>query len=98
MENLSRPVAELAVDLVSQKTPEKKAEKKAEKSFESALKELELIVQKMEQEDLPLEDALVQFEAGIKLSAHCQQILKTAEQKIEIVQNSLGNLTSGSKA
>ncbi len=58
-------------------------------SFESALKELEMIVQKMEQEDLPLEEALIHFEAGVKLSAHCQQVLKAAEQKIEIVQNAL---------
>jgi exodeoxyribonuclease VII small subunit len=58
-------------------------------NFEAALKELDLIVQKMEQEDLHLEEALTHFEVGVKLSAHCQKILKAAEQKIEIVQNTL---------
>ena len=55
-------------------------------SFEAALKELETLVHQMEQEDLPLEDALKYFEKGVGLSAQCQKILKEAEQKIEIVQ------------
>lgn len=61
-------------------------------NFEASIKELEKIVQQMEQEDLPLEDALKYFEKGVGLSAQCQKLLKEAEQKIEIVQNSLENL------
>jgi exodeoxyribonuclease VII small subunit len=82
---------------VSETVVKKKTEKNSAKSFESALKELEIIVQKMEQEDLPLEEALVYFEAGIRLSSDCQKILKTAEQKIEMVQSSLENAGSGNK-
>jgi len=53
--------------------------------FESALRELESLVEKMEQGDLSLEDSLKHFERGVILSRTCQQALKTAEQKVEIL-------------
>ena len=50
------------------------AGKRAEEpSFDSTLSELECIVQKMEQGDLPLEEALKQFEQGIALVRLAQQ-------------------------
>ncbi len=61
-------------------------------NFEEALKSLESIVHQMEGENLPLDEALKCFEKGVKLSHACQTLLKQAEQKIEIVQNSLDNL------
>jgi exodeoxyribonuclease VII small subunit len=51
--------------------------------FESALKELEEIVAKMERGDLPLEESLQLFERGTQLSRQCRQALETAELKIK---------------
>jgi len=53
--------------------------------FEKALQELEELVEKMEQGELSLEDSLQHFEKGVQLSRACQQALKEAEQKVEIL-------------
>jgi len=53
--------------------------------FESALAELETLVEKMEQGDLSLEESLQQFERGVQLTRSCQQALKDAEQKVQIL-------------
>lgn len=54
-------------------------------NFESALKELESLVARMEQGDLPLEESLACFERGIALTRTCQESLKNAEQKIQML-------------
>ena len=54
-------------------------------SFEKNLSTLESLIDKLEQGDLPLEQALKEFESGIKLARQCQKDLKAAEQKIEIL-------------
>jgi|688.fasta_scaffold752262_2 exodeoxyribonuclease VII small subunit len=72
-------------------------QKESELNFEQALKSLESIVHEMESENLPLDQALTCFEKGVKLSQACQNLLKEAEQKIEIVQNSLDNLKKTSE-
>jgi exodeoxyribonuclease VII small subunit len=51
--------------------------------FESALKELEALVERMESGDLPLEEALKLFERGVELTRTCQSSLKQAELKVE---------------
>ena len=51
--------------------------------FESALKELEALVERMESGDLPLEQALQMFERGVELTRICQASLKQAELKVE---------------
>ena len=58
--------------------------------FEASLKELETLVEGMEQGDLSLEDSLSHFERGVQLSRACQQALKTAEQKVEILMKKNG--------
>jgi len=57
----------------------------AEKKFENALKELEQIVEQLEDSELPLDDALKLFERGIKLSQFCSSKLDDAEQKVELL-------------
>ena len=54
-------------------------------SFDATLDELETIVQQMEQGELPLEEALKQFERGIQLVRAGQQKLNQAEQKVQIL-------------
>ncbi len=66
----------------------KKAKKTATNSdfnFESAIAELELLVEKMEQGESSLEESLVDFERGVILTRQCQESLKSAEQKVQIL-------------
>jgi exodeoxyribonuclease VII small subunit len=53
--------------------------------FESSLAELEVLVERLEQGDLPLDDALKSFERGVALTRQCQGALKAAQQKVEIL-------------
>ena len=54
-------------------------------SFEEALQKLELIVQKLEKGELPLEESLKLYEEGIHLSRLCHGKLEEAEGKIEML-------------
>ena len=54
-------------------------------TFEKSLAELESLVERLEKGDLPLEKTLEHFERGIVLTRNCQQALKAAEQKVEIL-------------
>ena len=58
--------------------------------FEEALKELESIVERMEQGDLSLEESLKCFERGVALTRTCQEALKTAEQRVQILMQEDG--------
>ena len=53
--------------------------------FEQALGELETVVERLEHGDLPLEEALKQFERGVELARSCQVSLEQAEQKVAIL-------------
>ena len=53
--------------------------------FETALAELEALVERLERGDLQLEDALRSFERGVQLTRHCQTALTAAQQKVEIL-------------
>lgn len=54
-------------------------------SFEENLNALEHIVNQLEKGDLSLDEALVQFEQGVKLAKESQKQLKNAEQKIKVL-------------
>lgn len=64
----------------------KPAQKITAQNFESALGELESIVQNMETGKLSLEDSLVAYQRGMELLKYCQTTLATAEQKIRILE------------
>jgi exodeoxyribonuclease VII small subunit len=51
--------------------------------FEGSLKELEAIVARMERGDLPLEESLIEFERGMKLSRDCRASLESAELRVK---------------
>jgi len=53
--------------------------------FEQSLAELESVVDRLEHGELPLEEALKQFERGIELARACESSLKQAEQRVEIL-------------
>jgi len=66
--------------------------KKKEK-FEEALQKLEAIVSKMEEGDLPLEEALKAFEEGVRLAQFCTGKLDEAERKVEkLIRNQSGKI------
>ena len=57
----------------------------AQKTFEQSMKQLEQIVQELEDGDLPLEKALKKFEEGMKLTKLCSEKLDETEKKISLL-------------
>jgi exodeoxyribonuclease VII small subunit len=55
-------------------------------SFETALAELEKIVERLEQGNVALEESISQYERGEKLRDHCQKLLGAAEAKVEKIR------------
>jgi len=63
--------------------------------FEEALQKLGTIVARMEEGDLPLEEALKAFEEGVRLAKFCTTKLDEAERKVEkLIRNQSGTLQS----
>ncbi|PKG25677.1 exodeoxyribonuclease VII small subunit [Niallia nealsonii] len=55
-------------------------------SFEEAMDELEKIVEKLEEGDVPLEEAINTYKKGMELSKFCHDKLKNVEEQLaEIV-------------
>ena len=55
------------------------------KDFEAAIAELDAIVKKLEEGDLPLEQSLALYERGVQLSRFCHAKLEEAERRVEIL-------------
>ena len=64
-------------------------------SFETAIKQLEDIVQRLEKGELALEESLRLYEDGIRLSRLCHAKLEEAEGKIEmLVKDARGDVAT----
>ena len=61
--------------------------KKNDISFEEALKNLEKIVEELNNGDMELEKAITAYEKGIQLKNICEERLKNAQERIELIQN-----------
>lgn len=73
------------------KTAKKSAPKTTDElDFEAAIKELENLVERMEQGDQSLEQSLKDFERGVELTRTCQKALKQAEQKVQLLLEQSG--------
>ncbi len=57
------------------------------KSFEEQIQELEKIINELENGNLNLDDSVVKFEEGMKISKECNKMLENAEKKITILLN-----------
>ena len=57
------------------------------KSFESAIAELESIVQEMETGNITLEQALEHYQRGTGLLKYCQETLQAAELRVHQLEN-----------
>ncbi|WP_295505440.1 exodeoxyribonuclease VII small subunit [uncultured Streptococcus sp.] len=64
-----------------------------EKKFEESLADLEVIVQKLENGDVALEEAIAEFQKGMKLSKELQASLDKAEKTLVKVMQADGTET-----
>ena len=63
-------------------------------NFEETMEKLEKIVQELEKGDLNLDDSILKFEEGMKLSKCASKYLEEAEKKITmLVNDEEGNIT-----
>ncbi|PLS01697.1 exodeoxyribonuclease VII small subunit [Neobacillus cucumis] len=51
-------------------------------TFEEAMSKLEQIVEKLEEGDVPLEEAITFYKEGMELSKLCHDKLKTVEEQL----------------
>ncbi len=66
--------------------------KKEDINFEDVLAKLEEITNKLEKEQLSLDETVKLFEEGTKLSKKCNDILENAEKRITILLNENGEI------
>jgi exodeoxyribonuclease VII small subunit len=71
--------------------------KKNSKNFEQCLSRLEEIADKLESDEIGLEDALQLYEEGINLSRECLLSLKNAELKITELKKKVEEISIGEK-
>ena len=69
-----------------------KSEEK-ELTFEESLEKLENIVKKLESGEIPLDDAINEFNQAMKLAKNCDEKLKAAEEAITKIVNTDGSLS-----
>jgi exodeoxyribonuclease VII small subunit len=65
---------------------------KKQMNFEEAIAALEQIVLKLEQGDVPLEEAITYFKEGMELSKLCDDKLKHVEQQMTTILSEDGQL------
>ncbi len=53
--------------------------------FETGIKRLQELVEKLERQDIPLEEAVNLFEEGMELSRKCAKILEAAEERVKVL-------------
>jgi len=63
----------------------KRTTKEKQPSFEQALDELEKLVAAMEEDQLPLEKLVENYEQGSKLLARCESVLESARKRLELI-------------
>jgi exodeoxyribonuclease VII small subunit len=56
-------------------------------TFEQAIDQLNGIVSRIEQGQVPLQESLEQYEKGMKLIQYCRGILQDAEKRIEQISS-----------
>ncbi|MFD1066208.1 exodeoxyribonuclease VII small subunit [Oceanobacillus locisalsi] len=65
-----------------------------ELTFEQAMEKLEVIVKKLEEGDVPLEQAIEYYHDGMKLSKLCNEKLTNVQEKMVSILNEQGELES----
>jgi len=67
----------------------------AEMSFEEAMAELEAVVTRLEQGEVPLAESIALYERGAALRAHCEDRLRRAEERVEQIRLGESGTPSG---
>ncbi len=68
-----------------------------EKTFEQALAELEKAVSRLEEGQMPLDEALDCFEAGVESANMCRKKLQDVQSRVEVLmKDSCGTYTTES--
>ena len=57
-------------------------------TFEEAMKELEKLVDSLDEGDISLDEAISAYDRGSKLKDYCQKKLHEAKMKVETIQSS----------
>lgn len=65
-------------------------------SFEEAMKELEATVGKLEHGEATLEESIKLYERGAALRAHCDKVLRAAEERVEKITLAANGQPTGS--
>lgn len=68
--------------------------KEQPRDFEDAMKRLDAIVEKLEEDKLPLEEMLARYEEGVALAKYCAEKLEAAEQKVRLIARQSGGEAS----
>jgi exodeoxyribonuclease VII small subunit len=63
-------------------------------SFEEAMEKLETLVEKLEEGDVPLEEAISLYKEGMELSKLCHNKLKYVEEQLTQILTADGQITS----
>ena len=63
------------------------AAKNSPPSFETAMAELEALVEKMDSGQLPLEESLGAYQRGVELLKYCEKVLEDAQQRVKVLED-----------
>jgi exodeoxyribonuclease VII small subunit len=63
-----------------------------ERNFEEAMEELEKIVERLEEGDVPLEESIRLFQEGMKRSKECHEKLHAVEKQMDQLLDENGNV------
>ena len=69
--------------------PKKQTDLKDDLHFEDAIERLEKIIEKMENERVPLEEMLKDYEEGTKLLSGCKEKISIARKKVQQINKDL---------
>ncbi|MBU8907735.1 exodeoxyribonuclease VII small subunit [Desertibacillus haloalkaliphilus] len=67
-------------------------QKEVQVTFEQAIEQLESVVEKLEQGDVPLEEAISMFQEGMSLSKICHDKLASVEKQMDQILNEDGEI------
>ena len=71
--------------------PSQKKETEENLQFEEAIEKLESIIERMESEQIPLQELLKDYEEGTKLLKLCRDRIDGARQKVDKINKELTN-------
>jgi len=64
-------------------------------SFERAIEELESIVRRLEEGEVPLEESVAIYERGEALKRRCEELLRQAEARVEKITTDASGEATG---